>query len=433
MPNSSGGDILKAGDYRINKMVLFSDVTKKSVDIRTLYTSFEIYEDLFSPNMSGKIFMVDSLNLPEVFPIRGQETLELDFQSDIPEVKPVKKVFRVYKIDNQTIDENGRGQKYVLHLVSEGGYYNYTERCGYSVKGNTSQMVATIFKKHFPDYIWKDALAIENTSDNNIYTLPAHYSPFKAITWLSRRAIVNSEKEYSPVFFYETADGYHFKSLSTIIKSGEKVKDTYYFVKSNVNKNPETNEGSGIKVNPSSKFPAIYNRIQSLQEDQRFNMLDNIMYGVLGSKMSVYDMLYKEKNDYYFRETDVFDDMVKLGTVPHLIYGKQQQTNEMFARSEGAYHHMIQIPRIEEYFQKRKYMLNSLMNQKIVIEVYGDSTKRVGQLMKIFTPKIAADGHLQEEKQDKNISGDYIITSICHIVGKKYSCKIELSKNCMGV
>ena len=331
MPNSSGSDILKAGDYKINKMILYSDVTKKSVDIRALYTSFEIYEDMFSPNMSGKIFMVDSLNLPEVLPIRGQETLELDFQSDISGIDSVKKVFRVYKIDNQSIDENGRGQKYVLHLISEGGYYNYTERCGYSVKGKTSEMVATIFKKHFPDYIWKDAIDIDITSDDGVYVLPAHYSPFKAITWLSQRAIVDSEKDYSPVFFYETSDGYHFKSLSNMIQSGEKTKDVYYFIKSNVNKNPETNETSGVKVRGISKFPAIYNRIQSLQEQQRFNMLDNIMYGVLASKMSVYDVVSKEKKDYYFKETDIFDNMTRLGNMPHLVYGNQQETNEMLS------------------------------------------------------------------------------------------------------
>lgn len=433
MPNSTGSDILKAGDYKINKMILRSDVTGKSVDIRALYSSFEIYEDMFSPNMSGKVYMVDSLNLPEVLPIRGQETLELDFQSDIPNVDPVKKIFKVYKIDNQTIDENGRGQKYVLHLISEGGYYNYTERCGYSVRGKTSEMVAQIFKKHFPDYIWKGSLSLDETSEDNTYVLPAHYSPFKAITWLSRRAITDSENEYSPVFFYETVEGYCFKSLANIIKSGTKTKDTYYFIKSNVNRNPETNESSGIKVSASSKFPAIYNRIQSLQEQQRFNMLDNIMYGVLSSKMSVYNMTTKEKTDHYFQETQIFDDMIKLGTIPHLLYGKQEQANEMFAKSQGAYHHMIQIPRIQEYFLKRKYMLNALMNQKIVVEVYGDSTKRVGQQMTIFTPKIAADGHLQEEKEDKNISGDYLITSICHVVGKKYMCKMELSRNCMGV
>ena len=65
--------------------------------------------------------------------------------------------------------------------------------------------------------------------------------------------------------------------------------------------------------------------------------------------------------------------------------------------------------------------------------IYGDSSKRVGQLMEISVPKIAADGHLSEEKDDKNLSGDYMITSIRHEIGDKYMCMVELSRNAKGL
>jgi hypothetical protein len=78
-------------------------------------------------------------------------------------------------------------------------------------------------------------------------------------------------------------------------------------------------------------------------------------------------------------------------------------------------------------------MVNTMLTQKLVVEIYGDSEKRVGQLMEVFVPKVAADGHLLDEPEDKNLSGDYIITSICHRFGKKYACRMELSRNCMGV
>jgi hypothetical protein len=107
VPNTHGSDITKAGDYKITKMVLRSGIKDEFLDIRAMYTSFEIYEDMFSPYMTAKVYMIDSLNIPEVLPIRGQETLELEFSSDVPGVDPVKKIFKVYKIDRQTIDENG--------------------------------------------------------------------------------------------------------------------------------------------------------------------------------------------------------------------------------------------------------------------------------------------------------------------------------------
>ena len=95
MPNTHGSDITKAGDYKITKMVLRSGIKDEFLDIRALYTSFEIYEDMFSPYMTAKVYMIDSLNIPEVLPIRGQETLELEFASDVPGVDPVKKIFKV--------------------------------------------------------------------------------------------------------------------------------------------------------------------------------------------------------------------------------------------------------------------------------------------------------------------------------------------------
>ena len=63
--------------------------------------------------------------------------------------------------------------------MSEGGYFNYTERCGYSVRGRVSDMVVEVFKKHFPEYLWKDSLVVQQTSDEFVFVLPQNYSPFK--------------------------------------------------------------------------------------------------------------------------------------------------------------------------------------------------------------------------------------------------------------
>lgn len=447
MPNMHGSDITKAGDYRITKMVLRSDVTEKFCDIRALYSNFEVFEDMFSPYVTAKLYINDSLNLPETLPIRGQETLELEFVTDFDNIQPVKKVFKVYKIDGQIIDDNGRGQQYVLHLMSEGGYFNYTERCGYSLKGKVSDMALEVFKKHFPEYIWKDTLEVQPSVDNFSFVIPKPFTPFKALAWLSRRAVSGVNSEYSPYFFYETLDGYRFKSLYSIIDDGEKFKDKYYFVKSNVNRNFEVNETSGIKTAGVSKLPSTYHRIQSLKEDSRFDMVENIGSGIIASQMTSHDIVHKEKLEFTFKEADVFGDMKKLGKNPHYQKTNSGERNEFFEKSNSAYFFLPYSPysvfteenrivdnsRSGEFFLKRKYLMNTMLTQKLVVEIYGDSGKRVGQLMEVFVPKIAADGHMMDATDDKNLSGDYIITSICHRFGKKYLCRMELSRNCRGI
>jgi len=134
-----------------------------------------------------------------------------------------------------------------------------------------------------------------------------------------------------------------------------------------------------------------------------------------------------------------------MGTAPHYI--RLKGSNEFFDKSSCTYSYLPSTPytvhtndnniidnnRIEEYFLKRKYMINTMMTQKVLVGIYGDSSKRVGQLMEISVPKIAADGHLSEEKDDKNLSGDYMITSIRHEIGDKYMCMVELSRNAKGL
>ena len=80
--------------------------------------------------------------------------------------------------------------------------------------------------------------------------------------------------------------------------------------------------------------------------------------------------------------------------------------------------------------------MNTMTTQKIIIEIFGDNRKRVGQVITVFVPKISADGHsdvAQGNRADENLSGDFLITSIKHTLSTLYSCKLELSRNCMGV
>ena len=164
MSQNGGQNLLKAGDYKLTKLLIRSTVTKKELDISNLYTQMELFEDMFSPYMSGTIAMNESFNAPEIVPITGQEFVEIEFKTDVQNVKPVRKIFRIYKLDKHAADPNGKGQRYTIHLISEGGLINYSQRCGYHVNGSVSKMIETIVTKHFPDHIWKDRFDIQPLS-----------------------------------------------------------------------------------------------------------------------------------------------------------------------------------------------------------------------------------------------------------------------------
>jgi len=441
MAQEVGSNLIKAGDYKLTKLLLRSSVTSKELDISNLYSKFELFEDLFSPYMSGMVYMNESFNAPEILPITGQEVLDVEFKTDVQNVKPVKKTFRVYKLDKHSPDPNGKGQKYTLHLISEGGMINHSQRCGYAVNGSVSKMIETIVTKHFPSHIWKNRFDVQPTVDNYSFVLPKSYTPFKAVSWLCSKAVSGVANDYSPFFFYETFDGYSFKSLSSIIEDGSKVVQDYYFIKDKL----AAPDGSPSSLPTEGPLSAVFHRVQALEEMSRFNMANNVIDGLVSSRLLVHDIFRKEQREVQFRETDVFEDSKKLGAKPH--YKNSKNDDEYFYNQPCSYYflpsnsytvyteqnNIVDNVGVESFFLKRKYHVNAIMTQKIAVDIYGDSSKRVGQVINLYTPKFSADHAVKSDKADKNFSGNYLITSVRHTFGTAYSCKLELSRNAMGV
>jgi hypothetical protein len=438
MPNESGSDIMKVGDYKLIKLTIQSLITNSRVDISRLFKSIEIYEDMFAPYLSAKLYIEDGLNWPEKLPITGQERVELIFKTDVDDIEPTSLVFRVYRLDSQEIDDRGESQTYTLHLITEGAYLNYSQQCGYAVAGTSSDIVRKIFTKHFPNSVWSKKLQIEDTTDNYSFVLPKSYTPFKAINWLSSKAINKTGKQYSPYFFYETLDGYCFKSLFHIIKEGLQDILPYFYTSPNIPTSATTSPYYTI-------LPAGHHRIQKLKEVDRFDMLENIMYGTVSSLLTVHDLLRKQKRNQIFREADVFSDKTKLGVGVH-FRETDPEASRLIKNGSGFFflpstpytaytdsNPIIDNTQVEKTFLPRNYHINSILTQKIVIDIFGDNRKRVGQVIKIFVPKISADGHLQDDKADENLSGNFLITAVKHTLNTVYSCTLELSRNCMGV
>lgn len=436
-----GNGILKAGDYKLEKFSLYSMINNTSVDLNNLFKSIEIYEDIFSPYISARLYIEDASNFPERFPIVGQEKVEISFKTDIRNVDTVDLIFRVYRLDTHKIDPNGKTQSYTLHLMSEGGFFNFSQYCGYALRGSCSEMVRSIFRKHFPESVWTDKLLVEDTVDDYSFVVPGSYTPFKAIEWLCSKAHSARGKDYSPFLFYETIDGHRFKSISKIIEDGSSDPPYYTYTQANM---PSM---EGLKETPGifSILPNTYLKVQGLEELSRFDQVSNMMNGLISSKLIVHDLIRKEERTTEFFEQDVFENMKKLGEQPH-FKTSDPETHRLMSRGVSYYYlpstpytvNNIGIPvidnnQVESLYLKRKYHMNAFLTQKLVIQVFGDSRRRVGDVILLDVFKPQSDVTATDDKFDKNLSGEYLITSVKHTLASAYSCKFELSRNCMGV
>lgn len=439
-----GNDILKAGDYKLQKLVMHSLVNGSFVDLTSLYKKIELYEDIFSPYITGTIVVEDAYNFPERFPIVGQEKIEIAFKSDIDNLQDVEMIFRVYKLDSHRLGETGKVQQYTLHLMSEGGYFNQSQFCGYSVSGPVSEMVKTLFTKHFPESVWKNRLAVEDTKDNYSFVLSGAFTPFKSVNWLCSKAYTDSSAEYSPFLFYETINGHRFKSLSKIIDDGSRNITKYLYTTGNMRALPYESENTQQSVIGESPLPMRYHKVQQLEELGRFDAAFNIMNGVVSSRLLVHDLLRKEQRSQDFFESDVFEKMKKLGDMNH-FRNTDPEAHRLLTKGSALFYlpstpytvhnkvnSIVDNTKVESLFLKRKYHMNTLLTQKIAIQVYGDSRRSVGDVIDLSVPKVQSDAAFQGEN-DKNLSGQYIVTGLKHIMTDTYRVKMELSRNCMGV
>lgn len=439
--NGHGSEALTSGNYKLEKFVMYSLLNGSELKLNTLFTNLEIYEDLFSPYITAKVYIEDAYNFPERFPIVGQEKIEISFKTEIENADPVELVFRVYKIDSVEIQQNAKVQRYVLHLMSEGGYFNFSEFCGYSVSGTVSDMVNTVFKKHFPESLWKDRLKVESTKDNYQFVLPKVYTPFKAINWLSSKAFSKLGNDYSPFLFYESLDGHRFVSIASLIESGIGNPVTYLYTIANTG----TVGGEKQELGFDSDLPSRYHKIQKFEELKRLDMVDNIMSGIVSSHMEVHDLIRKEIRGSDLYEKDIFENMKKLGTEMHYRSEDPESkrlltkgANYTYLPSTGYTVHTKQNAiednfKTEALFLRRRYHINSFLTQKFVIQIFGDSRRRVGDIVKMKVFKPQSDVTVIDDKDDKNMSGEFLVTGIKHSLNKVYSCKLELSRNCMGV
>lgn len=435
----------KPGDYTIDKCVLHSMVNGTTVDLSGLFKKLEIYEDIFSPYISAKIYIEDAYNFPEKLPMVGQEKLELTLKTDLDSLEPIDLVFRVYKFDSQKLGDTGKTQQYVLHLVSEGAYFNYSERCGYALSGPISTMVYSIFKKHFPEAVWKDKLYIEPTNDNYSFVLPMSNSPFKSISWLASKAHSVLGSEFSPYLFYETLDGHRFVSISKIIDDNSPAVITYIYTVGNMPDLPNERSSTTTPGIVDSVLPIKYHKVQTLEELERFDTASNIMNGVISSRLIIHDLLHKEHRDIHFFESAVFETTKRLGDGMH-FKNTDPEASRLLGKG-SSYHYLPstsytvsnKIGEMRDNFMNeplylaRKHHINSFLTQKLIIGVFGDSRRRVGNVVDLIVPKIQSDAAFQTDKKDKNLSGQYLVTCVRHVFTDKYEQKLELSRNGMGL
>jgi hypothetical protein len=374
---------------------------------------------------------IDNKTARDGLPIDGQETVNLKFRDNNEQtLKLTLYVKKVTPLSDRTT-------KSLIHLdlSSREIFMNDKVRLNTRFDGKISEHIREIFTNQNYLGITKD-IEIEETS-NNFNFCGNNMKPYYAMNWLSKKA-VSAENQTLGVsagyFFFETSEGYKFKSIDGLL-SQEKKKSIIY------NETPDT-RGQNI--------PAGYD-IKALDYtfDNKVNVEDKLKMGAYSTRTILFDPF----NCFYQVINPVARDTegsLKLGgkrlPTPNPEFNKSGRNKE-FSRTQYMLIDKGTIPtgRTQQQVEKSKEQnfdperilnqssmrYNQLFASKCTITIAGDFSLHAGDVVFFDAPDAQTD--TKNDDVNKETGGLYIIADLCHyITPKETYTKLNLVRDSFG-
>lgn len=412
-----------AGEYEIEEIRLFSS-SGNIIPLNGLMMSLSLFENIFSPTMSGQITLLDTNSIVLNLPIIGQEYLSFKIKTaslgseETGIINYTENVFSIYKIDTRLMADNA--EAIVLHFASPEMMRNSRTRVSKSYTNSLDKIVIDVLQNERYLNSKKD-LFIEETIGVRKLVAPNSF-PFTFIQKLASEAI--SQEHGSPYFmFYENKDGIHFRSLDSLYN--QPITATYNTGKFSHQK------GSGTVV---KDVLDEYSRPINHQIVQANDMLSNVRGGLLGSQLITYDIYKKNYNIKSFRYFENFKDHSRIGDNPIYNTNVIDEFGNTVDNFTNANIHLHPTSKVGENDAQHytdvttspyspNKIENSLLHRQakflelrkglsLIVEVHGMTNMAIGQTIN-FEMLVVGETH-GKSKADPYYSGKYLITQLRH-------------------
>ena len=267
-----------AGDVSIDRVVL---VTSRGTyqEIQGQVLQIQIFEDIFSPFMTGILSLKDTLDLSNVLPLIGEEYLELRVVTPQLNGAKIEGRFHVYKMADKVV-VGDRAAGYELYFMSVESLVDINKKNSKVYSGKISDIVATFVKDPIDGLESTKPFNVEETR-NSIKYISNFWSPVKNLTYLTENAISQSQ---SPSYlFFENRDGFNFKSLE-LLYDGQVFQNFVY------DKYTRDNFPMGGNV---LNIAEDFRRIAEYELPVSYDYLDRVRSGMMSSRLMSYDSTKK--------------------------------------------------------------------------------------------------------------------------------------------
>lgn len=399
------------------------------VNLRQLVTEFSYYEDLYGFITSGFVTIADSLGLIETYHLTGNEYIVIKFDKYLGAggTSGVEKLFRAYKIGSRKPAGNMLTEYYTIYFCSEELLLSEQSKVVRVFKDKPiSEMIATI--AHLELRIPAKNLFIQPTLGLYDFVIP-RMKPIEAISWLSNYARPQyNGGNTADMLFFETKEGFHFKSLSYMMRTGRSsVYGQYRYQALNAPRLTSQSELTTVLNYEVIKTHDMLSDIESGTFSNRTISIDPITrnfkvtdydYEDYQKSLNRYDAMNFRRNKSFKTQKNAHEGKLKL-----VVSNADQEKVPFISGSDQTLGEDIKI---EKFVPQRTLELEMANYNVLKITIPGDPNIQPGMVIRFSIPSLT-----NEKTEDGFFSGNYLVNAVRHVIimPSTYQTILEIAKD----
>ena len=410
-----------AGDFTLDGILVVGSSGQK-INIQNLVREINIYQSIDAPFISGNMMISDAEGVTELLPFLGQERLlfELKTPGRSNSINFNKYNAIIYNMETR-FHTTDRMQSLVLNFTTPEHYKNIRTKISKSFKGTISEIVQKILSD--TSFLGTNkGLNIEKTKNNRKYVIP-NLNPFQAINLIKEEA-VSAEESAPHYLFYENQDGFHFRSLDSLLGQLGSLsvphKEIYRF-------EPPPSPMGGRPV-PEQVLPTILH----WEAQDNSNSFVGLRKGMYASTLYTHDIFNKNIQKFEF---DYVKDRGKRNTtnqrkktsstqIPQTKIDKKKTITEfpdaaIFVHPSGSdkMHTLGTYNNADKWLQEGRSRALERQFFTLKIETYGNTHVMPGDIINVIIPSNKTmSGTEAKDSVDPILSGRYLVTAQHHLV-----------------
>jgi len=370
---------------------------KKEFNIAAGAPSITYFESIKSPAISLSLNFIDVDQLISREGITGGEYLSLRIKVEGYdkefEIKPDKHLLMLNSVKDVTTSSSK--QVATLEFVSVEAIINETSRVNQRFTGNVTDTVKKLLKNKKGIETKKN---LDSDQATNSYSFVGNLKrPFDTIQWLCSKT--QSSKDGTGFLFFETLDGYVFKSIESLL-DGKTVE---------YKKSETPDEPSGLTILENN-----LNQTSDIGMSCRMGMYAN-------------KTIYINIDNATLKTVDYRIESLKLKKPPKLPNGLEKNPTRLMLRvldkcalQKGSKKKEIQKENELAIYQSKSYArANLIFSQSMSVSIPFNPELRAGQMLDLRFPLRKSEGEDQDKttygtESDDDVSGKYLISELKH-------------------